>query len=79
MRRQQSARKSAEVSVILVGGSQLFYTPEKTGTIITQHLGSAQNPPTSTSVSTPKTSVIFNDSNDIKVGYLGKLYFLENQ
>ena len=44
-----------------------------TGTISNLPDGSDQNPPT------PQTSVIFKNSNNIKVGHFGKLEFLDNK
>ena len=70
---QKSSRKSGGVSVVLGGGSQLFSTPARTGTRNNQPSISAQNPPI------PKMSVIFMNSNNIKVGSFGKLEFLDNQ
>ena len=47
--------------------------PEITRTSGTQNTESDQNPPT------PEISVHLNNSNNIKVGYFGKLGFLHNQ
>ena len=57
----------------------MFYTPLRTGTRSTKPDGSAKNPPTTTPIGTPKTSVILKDINNIKVGYFGKLEILDNQ
>ena len=57
----------------------MFYTPAKTGTSSTQPKVSAKNPPISTPSGTPKMSVLFKDSSNIKVGYFGTLEFLGNQ
>ena len=51
----------------------VFSTPERTGTRNTQTSGSSQNPPT------PKMSVLFKNGTNIKIGYFGKLEFLDNQ
>ena len=59
--------------MIIGGGLQFFSTLERTGTRNTQIAGSAQNPPT------PKMSVIYKNVNNIKIGYLGTLVFLDNQ
>ena len=56
----------------------MFYTPAKTGTSSTQPKVSAKNPPISTPSGTPKMSVLFKDSSNIKVGYFCKLEFLDN-
>ena len=59
--------------MILGVGSQLFFIPERTGTRNTRSVVSSQIPPT------PKMSVLCNNGNKIKVGYVGKLDFLDNQ
>ena len=51
----------------------MFYTPVITVTGSTHTYGSAQNPPTSTPSGTPKMSVLFKDSYNIKVGFFGEL------
>ena len=51
----------------------VFSTTERTGTRNTQNSGSSQNPPT------PKMSVLFKNGTNIKIGYFGKLEFLDNQ
>ena len=51
----------------------------KTGTSYIEPNVSDQNPPSSTPSSTPKRSVLFEDSNNVKVGFIGKLEFLDNQ
>ena len=75
----QPARKVGGVSTIIGGLLQLFSTPVRTGTSSTYPDGSAQNPSNSTPRGTPKRSVIFEGSNNIKVGYFGKLGILDNQ
>ena len=70
---QKSVRKSGGVSATIGGVSHFFYTPETTGTINTHTYGSAQNPPT------PKMSVLFKNGTNIKIGYYGKLEFLDNK
>ena len=55
---------------MIIGGElQLFSVPEGKVNSNTQPAGSAQKPPT------PKISEIFENSNNIKVGYFGKLDF----
>ena len=58
---------------------QLFSTPVILGTISTHYNESAQNPPIITSSGTPQMSVLFKVSYNIKVGYFGKLEFLDIQ
>ena len=70
---QKSAIKSGGVSVIIGRGLQLFSTPSITRTINIQTDGSFQNPPTL------KTSFLFKNGTTIKIGYCGKLEFLDNQ
>ena len=72
-------RKAGGVSTIIGGVLQLFSALVRTETRSTQPDGLAKNPPISTPSGAPKTSVLFNDSNNIKFGYFGKLEFLDNQ
>ena len=51
----------------------MFSTQAITVTINTQTSGSSQNPPN------PKISVLFNNDTNIKIGYFGKLEFLDDQ
>ena len=57
----------------------LFSTTAIIVTRSTQFSGSAQNTTTSNPIGTPKMSVILKESSNIKVGYFGKLGFLDNQ
>ena len=57
----------------------MFSTPVRNETSNTQPARLAQNPPTRTPSGTPKTSILLKDSSNIKVGYFGKLVFLDNQ
>ena len=70
---QKSARKERGVSTTLGWLPQLFYTAVITRNRSNQPDGSSEN------TLTPKISVLFKDSDNIKVGYFGKLEFLENQ
>ena len=54
-------------------------TPVITVTSSTQSYLSAQNPSPRTTSDTPQMSVLFKESNNTKVGYFGKLEFLDNQ
>ena len=57
----------------------LFSTPAITETSSSHSSGSAQNLPSSTPIGTPQMSLLFNDISNIKVGYFGKLEFLDIQ
>ena len=75
-------RKVGGVSEILGVGSQLFYTPvipENVSNQLNRSSVSIQNPPASPPGVSPKMSDIFKNSNTIKVGYIGKLGFWDNQ
>ena len=57
----------------------MFSTPEIPETSSTQPAGSAQNSPNRAPIGTPKMSVLFKDSNNIRVVFFGKLGFLDDQ
>ena len=79
MKSQHYSRESGGVFTIIWGGPHKFSISVRTGTSRTQNYRSSQSPPTSTPNITPQMSVIFKNGNIIKVSYLGKLKFLDNQ
>ena len=79
MKIRKSTSKVEGASAVFGWILKLFSTPVIKGTISTHSNESAQNPPIITSSGTPQMSVLFKVSYNIKVGYFGKLEFLDNQ